>query len=432
MKGEISILFRKTVNLFLGYSRRAHPGKFKFRIHRTLERYIGYRAAYVVRQFIREEYVRERSDAKTLLFKTATGREPHPSLAFTSGRIKLDFITVWPPQIGGPSEIAPYMRFELANHFAVRTLVIGGLQSTKFTDSVLPFEIYKSENTADKTLLIVAFGSVYDSSFNYALSCRNLYVLWHDPIHEKNKQKFLQNIVASETLEIIFVNSKAIANYLEKYGVPNQKIHILRNGAPAYRKFDTRIMPKEEKVIFSGTWSADKYTEEIFKAFLQLANQNLATRFVMIGFGDELQLAEKRLIINNESANSNFTIKGYVEEHEWERHLNSATVAINLRKAPALESSGSLMDLISAGVPTLTSPIGATAEIVLPGLHQMTEPVNVERIISMISSTLSTYRKSPDKWTADSRTLQDYARTHSLKHYAEEVATVIKQKDVDP
>jgi glycosyltransferase involved in cell wall biosynthesis len=412
------------VKKFLTKVRLLLSPQAKFRIMRSMEKLLGYGLAYRIKQFVRNEAFFESSEKSILFHGSFLSRPLLPEFEFVGDGELLNFISPWPPTVGGPSEIAPSMRHALTEHYKVKTLVIGATNPGRVTDSVKPFHANET-NLALTTLMVVAAGKIFDSPLKHVGDLERPFLLWHDPIMENSKREFIANHGKQGSKVHILVNSNSMKAHLNKGGFPLENIHTISTGAPSRFELDSPRVPGCSRVVFAGTWSQEKFTEEIFESFLTLANEFPKTSFEMLGYTSDVHIEHKTHLIKSRTTYGNFKLQNYVSEKTWRQTLQSASLMVNLRKPPALESSGSLMDAMASGTPTLLSKDGAFGDLDCPGLNAFSGPPTTSNITNQVRGIIERHQSNPDLWLLESESLRLYARARSVRSYCNEIVKII-------
>ena len=404
--------------------------KTKYRIHAYLEKAFGYKIAYLtISKLSGSEYFPPLRKAKSdnyPFFTNSIGDSPQ----YVGSGPYLDLITLWPPQIGGPAEIAPFLRNSLSEYFSVRTLIPSSNHSFAYTGSVIPLGQANARPYKSKIILgICAYGEEYDEILKKLKNSSNqdVYVVWHDPCLEKTKIDFLKQDRKANLVKKYFVNSEAMATHLENY-VNGSKIQILKTGAPSYQYFHEKNFPAKPLISFLGTFSDNKYCYDIFESFYALSIVRPDLEFVMAG-----HISQKDFMTFNErlknSKVENFQILPYLSMKEWNRILTDSILSINLRKPPALESSGSLMDIIASGTPCIVTTDGSYKGIKSRGLFEAPLNISPSNISNIIEALLLKYLSDKNIWCEDSRELQKYANSHDLSNYTKEIFDYINSNE---
>ena len=396
--------------------------ELKFKIHRFLESVLGYTAAYKLKMYVKGGLKALKNNGDLVEDTFLFNRKPDPSFHEVGDGNPIDLISLWPPEIGGPSEIGPYLRKSLAQHFKVRTLVPDSNMPFRYTDSVLPLKLVSDFEFSPRPILaIVAFGNKYDSLLKLLAKTekRDIYVIWHDPCLESSKREFLKVDQTKKIVRKYLVHSEAMKKHLSEY-TDSDRIIVLRTGAPVYQKFEKREFPDHLHISFMGTVDTHKYCEEVFSAFLSLSLLYPQTEFLIAGhMSAERHHRYSEIISRNQL--SNFKIYSYLPLEEWHRLCGSALISVNLRRKPGLESSDALMDQIASGTPTIISNVGSFQEIDTPGLHRLQDGVTPSQLTVRMISLMTSYMSNPAKWIQDSADLQAYASRHSMDNYAQEI-----------
>ena len=112
-----------------------------------------------------------------------------------------------------------------------------------------------------------------------------------------------------------------------------------------------------------GRLARNKRLQTILRAFSRLREEVSNARLFLVGKLDpsSSDFDIPKLLEDLDVADS-VEITGYVERSRFVAYMAAADIALNLRYPHAGETSGTLVRLLSAGIPTITSNVGAFAE----------------------------------------------------------------------
>jgi len=124
-------------------------------------------------------------------------------------------------------------------------------------------------------------------------------------------------------------------------------------------------IPRDTLVLATfGRLNPAKRLDVILRAFARLHREIPHTQLFLVG---ELDLSTDAFkvpgLIKELGIVESVHITGYVERSRFVQYMAATDVALNLRYPHAGETSGTLVRLLNAGVPTITSNLGAFAEI---------------------------------------------------------------------
>lgn len=148
---------------------------------------------------------------------------------------------------------------------------------------------------------------------------------------------------------------------------------------------------KAETVVCSfGFLGENKCNERLLRVWLETG----LTGYAYLIFVGEVHDPEYRLklerLIRDHAAEERVRITGYVTGQQYDRYLEAADVAVQLRTLSRGESSGAVLDVLAAGVPLLINDNGSMAEI--PGdaaCHiedQFTDQQLIEKLFLLIKN----------------------------------------------
>ena len=97
--------------------------------------------------------------------------------------------------------------------------------------------------------------------------------------------------------------------------------------------------------------------------------------------------------INDSGLSDRIKITGWADEAQFKAYLNAADLAVQLRKESRGESSGSVLDCMALGLPTICNAHGSMAELPADGIWQLKDEFNSAEL----SDALTTLWREPTK-----------------------------------
>ena len=113
---------------------------------------------------------------------------------------------------------------------------------------------------------------------------------------------------------------------------------------------------------------------------------------------------------------------GEVSDEEYERWLYRATCAAQLRMATNGESSASIGDCLSAGLPVVTNIIGAQEEYLPDAVVAIDPALSVEELAQRLIELLT----DPVVWQRHSAAALAHARQHTFAHLADRLIEIVE------
>jgi glycosyltransferase involved in cell wall biosynthesis len=225
-----------------------------------------------------------------------------------------------------------------------------------------------------------------------------------------------------ERSERFLVHSEHAAQIARNEASPDMawKVAVLPFAAPPPRK-DRRNDPQRPIVATFGHAHPSKQHAKIVEAFRSVLDVHPSAILGIVGpIYPELEL-ELREQIARLGLDANVVITGGVDDRRYQRWLDIASVAVQLRAVSNGESSATVNDCLAAGIPTLVTAIGSGIE--LPD-HTV---VKVEKDISPLElgATISTLLLDDPLRQRLGDAGLDYARDHSYAKVAERLLEIL-------
>jgi glycosyltransferase involved in cell wall biosynthesis len=197
----------------------------------------------------------------------------------------------------------------------------------------------------------------------------------------------------------VVVHSKHAANLVEKATgseyVIGKSIHILSlprqcqmtlEGRDSYLSL-SKIKKLPKKIVSMGNVTEHKQSKKILAAFLQSEiYERREGILVFVGefYEDEYFMAMNKLV-EEYSARESVIFTGRVGDDEYFGILASADFAIQLRKNSRGESSGAIIDCLSALVPVIANRHGSFSELDERECYLLPDECTVQEIVTAIN-----------------------------------------------
>ncbi|MDQ2867462.1 MAG: glycosyltransferase [Verrucomicrobiota bacterium] len=96
---------------------------------------------------------------------------------------------------------------------------------------------------------------------------------------------------------------------------------------------------------------------------LSRAGRDPKCRLVMVGLGSEEDVQTFTEILVNAGTGDRFQVTGFVEQSLYRDYLSAADIAVQLRAESRGENSGTILDCLAHGIPTITNAHASMAEL---------------------------------------------------------------------
>ncbi|MGZ8847793.1 MAG: glycosyltransferase family 4 protein, partial [Pyrinomonadaceae bacterium] len=185
------------------------------------------------------------------------------------------------------------------------------------------------------------------------------------PPQEEFPVEFPLNKRVAQSAEGIIAHSEWTRTRLEQIapGVPTARISMpVKTLSSALRRAWTQrdSLPRPISISSFGLITPDKAIEQTLQALASLKGE-FDFHYTLVG--EENPFWDVRDLIIRHGMTEHVTITGHVSLEEFERHIASTDVAINLRAFTVGETSASLCRIMGIGVPAVVSDIGWFAEL---------------------------------------------------------------------
>jgi glycosyltransferase involved in cell wall biosynthesis len=194
------------------------------------------------------------------------------------------------------------------------------------------------------------------------------------------------------------------------------KIGVIPFGIVSPDNFPDRAPGPQALVATFGIASAAKQTGKIVEAFAAIAKGDEETRFAVIGsFHDPRERAEAERLAEELGIQERLDLTGRVSQTEFFDWMSRTTVAVQLRSWSNGETSAAVTDCLAAGIPTVVTNIGSTAELPDDCVVKVARRIDARSLGLEVSALLA----DPARRSQLSAAAQDYARSSSFERAAE-------------
>jgi glycosyltransferase involved in cell wall biosynthesis len=195
------------------------------------------------------------------------------------------------------------------------------------------------------------------------------------------------------------------------------KIEILPFGFPDPGEFPTGEADARVVGTF-GLIAPVKQVAKVLEAFALLAEREPDLRLAIVGppVGEEERL-RYGLQAERLGIGERVEITGELPEADFRSRLAGTTVAVQLRATSNGESPASVADCLAAGVPTITTALGAVRELPDYTVVKVARDVSVTELAETISELLA----DSDRRAALRSAGSAYAQEHSFAYVAEQL-----------
>lgn len=219
--------------------------------------------------------------------------------------------------------------------------------------------------------------------------------------------------------EMLVVHSQYSADLLRLDAGPGGRpppVRVVPLAHPDVRPARERAVPAEGGLIVSlGIVSAVKMPEVLIDALAQVRRTRPKARLVFAGGAPPSELAELREHAAEAGVEEAVEVLGHVDDETWERLLDEAHVAVQLRRIQNGEASAAVADALAAGLPTVVTAQGWAAE--LP--DDLVEKVPLELTAPVLAQAILRILNDPGRATELSRAARDHADRTSFARVAE-------------
>ncbi|MED1852255.1 glycosyltransferase [Brevibacillus borstelensis] len=173
---------------------------------------------------------------------------------------------------------------------------------------------------------------------------------------------------------------------------------------------------------FSGPHKRLESAIRCIKMLVSKGHDNVEYRIV--GSFDSDYANTLKSLVTSLKLQSHVTFLGYLPNEEYYQQLSQADAVINLRYPTCGESSATLLDTLSLGIPSIVSDIGSFREISDEVVLKVPSPLPDDQ--PLFAAMLKLYQ-DPDLRQGMSRKAKEYvSRCHSVEQYIEQLNKAIE------
>lgn len=181
-----------------------------------------------------------------------------------------------------------------------------------------------------------------------------------EKIYKKISKLFLK-FDAEDSLAVRVVNKTQVPEFLEKSGVPKEKIVYIPSFYIDLEIFRPMELEKRYDLIFIGRLEKNKGIGLLLKALEILNNKNFNIDLLIVGEGS--------LRKNYELQVKNYGLKNYVTFYGWAEDSKEIAKLINRSKALIISSFNEggprvLLEAMACGVPIISTKVGIAEDII--------------------------------------------------------------------
>jgi glycosyltransferase involved in cell wall biosynthesis len=194
--------------------------------------------------------------------------------------------------------------------------------------------------------------------------------------------------------------------------------------------------PNDNRFVFAsfGYFSPHKHLEAAIRCMKRFVEQGWRNvEYQIVGNCESDYLETLVSLVQSLQLESHVTFFGHLPKEEYHERLRRADAAITLRYPTCGETSSSLLDALSYGIPTIVSDIGSFREF--PDGVVLKVPVHLQDESPLYTAMLKLYQDQGLR-TRMSRQAKHYvSHDHSVEQYVEQlndlIESVCKQKGAD-
>lgn len=219
----------------------------------------------------------------------------------------------------------------------------------------------------------------------------------------------------------VVVHNQYAFDALVKEGVPNVALANL----PV--TMTTRSSRRNgNRFIFAsfGYFSPHKHLDVAIRGIKKLVEQGCSNvEYHIVGNCEPSYLETLNALVQSLQLEAYVTFFGHLQKEEYRKHLTNTNVAINLRYPTCGESSSSLLDTLSYGIPTIVSDIGSFSEI--PDSVVLKVPAHLTDENLLFASMLKLYQDQDLRIKMSQKAVQYVSQHHSVDQYVQQLHHLI-------
>jgi glycosyltransferase involved in cell wall biosynthesis len=182
-------------------------------------------------------------------------------------------------------------------------------------------------------------------------------------------------------------------------------------------------MAERDTIVSLGAVHWSKESGTVCRAFVELAMLRPSLRFAIVGkFVDDGESAAFTELAEKAGVADRVTITGWVEQSEYDHWVSRARLAVQLRALTNGESSAAVADCLGAGVPVVTTAIGAAVE-----LDRIAALVPAGVSVGKLVAVMTQLVDDNDRLREMAKRGQNYARYSSFRSVASSLWQIVAQ-----
>lgn len=173
-----------------------------------------------------------------------------------------------------------------------------------------------------------------------------------------------------------------------------------------------------------GYFSPHKHLDAAIRGIKKLVEQECRNvQYHIVGACEPGYLETLNALVQSLQLEAYVTFFGHLSEEEYHKHLSHADVAINLRYPTCGESSSSLLDALSYGIPTIVSDIGSFSEF--PDAVVLKVPANAIDENLLFTSMLTLYQDQDLRARMSQQAKHYVSQYHSVDQYVQQLNNLL-------
>lgn len=420
------------------------------------------------------------SSAK-LALKTLRDKVNSKEIIVADSKVKLAYISPLPPQKSGISYYSEELLQELSKHYDIELITdeVELDETIKQNYKTQTFEYFK-QNYIEYQRVLYHFGnsSFHSHMFELLEEIRGVVVLhdfylsgvvsyiqfaqqkanfWIDELYHSHGYKALQEYFSVEDLNDITVKypvnlsvlensvgiiahsdySKNLAQefYSNEVSKKFTTIPHLRQKAPSFDKLEAKRslgFTDDAFIICSfGLLGKTKLNHKLLEAFLSSSlSKNSNCYLVFVGENNPEEYGNNLTkLINTSGLKQRITITGWTDTELFNTYLKAASIAVQLRTFSRGETSGTVLDCMNYGIPTIVNANGSMGELNDEAVIKLDDDFKDEDLKIQIEKLFEdeNYRQTLSQ-NAEEIIKTKYSPTSCAKEYYETIEKAYKDK----
>jgi glycosyltransferase involved in cell wall biosynthesis len=234
-----------------------------------------------------------------------------------------------------------------------------------------------------------------------------------------------------EDVPVIVVHSEHAKRLLQDQFERARKtcppVHVLSMGHPVKAVSEPKTYPTGKPLV--GVFGFQYQSKDPLTTYRALAHlsRRVGARAVVCGRIDpRLEGKLRKIWRQGGNSDGDLEVTGEVSLESFDAWIKSVDLGIQLRTVSNGESSGPIAQLMSAGVPTLVTSLGAVVEYPDNALVKLPVGASADEVSAAAAMVLG----SKPTYEALSRAGTEYFRTRTFDHAAEEILDVIREMGI--